>query len=88
MSINFSFLRTLLLMTPNAVVLSVFIGVGGRGCPMNLRAWQAGTAFLQLIQRAPTSASAVDDMTALIICAVLRKAPLLGGFTVLLNMKM
>ena len=54
---------------------------------MNSRVWQAGTASLQLMQRVHTSASAADDMTALIICAVVRKAPLLGGFAVLLDMK-
>ena len=37
--------------------------------------------------RAPTLASAADDMTALIICTVVRIVPLLGGFAVSLNIK-
>ncbi len=46
-----------------------------------------GMASLQLMQRAPTSASAAKDMTALIISAIVRMAPLFGGLAVLLDMK-
>jgi hypothetical protein len=36
---------------------------------------------------APTSASAADDSTALIICEIVITAPLLGGVSVSLDMK-
>ena len=86
MSIAFDFLMTLLLTMLSAVVLSVCIGVRGWGWPMNSRVWQVGMASLQLMYRAPTSASATKDMTALIICAIVRMAPLFGGLAVLLDM--
>ncbi len=44
-------------------------------------------ASLQLMSRASTSASAAKDMTALIICVIVRMAPLFGGLAVLLDMK-
>ncbi len=44
-------------------------------------------ASLQLMQRAPTSASAAEDMTVLIICAIMRMAQLFGVLAVLLDMK-
>ncbi len=43
-------------------------------------------ASLQLMFRAPISASAVDDMTALMICKIVRIAPLLPGILLLLDM--
>ncbi len=45
----FQFLDMLLLTMPSAVVLSVCIGVGDWGWPMNLRVWWAGMASLQLM---------------------------------------
>ena len=39
----------MLLTTPRAVVLLVFIGVGGCGCPIAIIVWRAGTASRQLI---------------------------------------
>ncbi len=86
MSTAFNFLIMLLLTMPSAVVLPIYIGVGGWGWPMNSRVWQVGMASLQLMYRAPTSASATKDMTALIICAIVRMAPLFGGLAVLLDM--
>ncbi len=47
----------------------------------------AGTASQQLMYSAPISALAAEDMTALIICAMVWIAPLLAGDGVLSDMK-
>ena len=80
-----SFLAILLVTTPCAVVLYVYIDVGGCVCPISSRAWRAGMASLQLMKSAPSSASAADDMTALMIFAIVNTAPLLVGNTVLFD---
>ena len=41
--------------------------------------------YLQLMNSAPSSASAADDMTALMILAIANTYPLLGGNAVLLD---
>ena len=41
----------------------------------------------QLMKRTTSSASDAEDITALILCAMVMTAPLLGGMTELLNMK-
>ena len=61
------------------MVLSVCIGAGGCLCPRRLRVCWARMASLQLMYRAPILASAADDMTALMICEIVRIAPLLRG---------
>ena len=76
-----------LLITPSAVVFLVCIGVGGCGCPIAMSSWQAGMDSLQLMQRVPSYTSAADDMTNLMICAMARKAPLLGGSVEFLERK-
>ena len=68
---------TLLLTTPLAVELSVCIGVGGCGCPISANMFLMCTASLALMKSAPNSASAAEDITALIICATLCMLPLL-----------
>ena len=73
--------------TPNAVVLLVCIGVGGCLCPRDSKTCLAGTASRQLMNNAPTSASAAEDSTALIICEIVITAPLLCGVSVSLDMK-
>ena len=87
MSIDFNFFMTLLLTTPNAVVLPVCIGVGGYLCPMNSRMCRAGTASPQFMYSAPTLALAADDSTALIICDIVNTAPLLVSVSALFDMK-
>ena len=88
MSIAFNFLITFWLTTPNAVVLSVCIGVGGCLCPRNSKTCLAGTAASrQLMNNALTSASAAEDSTALIICEMVITAPLLSGVSASLDMK-
>ena len=72
-------LAIFLLTTPKAVVLSVCTGVGGCLCPMILSACRAGIASLQLMKRAPSLASAVESITAMIIWETVRPAPLFDG---------
>ena len=71
----------LLSTTPTAVLLSICIGVLGCLCPSSYSVILAGTASRALINIAFNSASAADDITALMIWAVLSTAPLLGGST-------
>ncbi len=63
------------------------MGVGGCGCPKNSKSCLAGTALRQLMKSAPILASAAEDRTALIICKIVITAPLFGGVSVLLDMK-
>ena len=72
---------------PCAVVLSVYIGVGGCLCPIFPRSWRSGLDYLQLVKSAPSSASDADDMNALMILEIFNTAPLLGGNAVLLDIK-
>ncbi len=44
-------------------------------------------ASQQFMYRAPISASAADDIMALMICAIVRTAPLFGGSALLFDMK-
>ena len=88
MPIDFSgFLEMMLVTTLYAVVLYVCIGVGGFVCPIFSSACLAGMASLQLMKRAPSSASSADDMTALMILVVVNTAPLLGGNAMFFYMK-
>ena len=54
-------------------------------CPISSRDWRAGIASLQLMNDAPSSASSADDMTPLVILAIVKNAPLLGGNAVLFD---
>ena len=79
--ISIAFIRLgciLLLMTPSAVELSVWIGVRGCGCPSLASICRKHTASFALRNSAPNSTSAADDITALIIVPMVRIAPLLG----------
>ena len=58
------------LMIPLAMMLIVGIGVGDNGSPISYSIFLMWTASLALKKRAPTSASAVEDITALISCAM------------------
>lgn len=77
----------LLFTIPQAVELSVWMGVGGWGCPISSRICLIYTVSLALVHSAPSSASAADDMTALMICAMFRMDPLGGGMSSLFNRK-
>ena len=52
---------------PRAVVLSVWIGVGGLMWPISSSAVRAVTACLEFMNNAPILASVADDMTFLMI---------------------
>ena len=82
-----NFMEMLLVTTPCAVVLSICIDVGGRVCHISSSDWRSGMASLQLMKSAPSSASNADEITALMILAIVNTAPLLGGNTLLFDMK-
>ena len=69
------------IMKPRAVVLSVWIGVGGWMWPISLRVVRAVTACLEFMNNAPILASAADGMTFLMICATLSTATIFSGFS-------
>ena len=77
----------LLVTTPCVVVLSVCVGVSGCVCPISSRAWSDGMDYLQFMNISPSSASAYDYMTSLMILAIVNTAPLLGGNAVFLHEK-
>jgi hypothetical protein len=80
--------KILLVSSACAVALSVCIGVRGCGWSSSMRVCHMETAVFALMNRAPNSASAADDMTAQIICEMLRTAPLLKGISSLPAMNM
>ena len=67
----------LLFTTPFAVELSIWMGVGDWGCPISARMFLMYTNSFVLIHSTLSSASAADDMTALMTCDMLIMA-LLG----------
>ena len=78
---------TLLLTTPSAVELSVWIGVGGCLWPISLRMARMYTASRAMMYKAPSLALAADDITFLMIWAMLRTAPLFCGIAALFDRK-
>ena len=68
-----------LLVTPTAVELSVWIGDFGCGQPILVRVLRRGTMLFAHMKRPARSASAAEDMTNLIICAMARTGPLSDG---------
>ena len=76
---------TLLLTTPFAVELSVCIREGGCGCLISSKIFLMCTASLALMNSAPNSASAAEDIAFLIIGATLWMLPMLGGTSALLD---
>ena len=71
--------KMLLLANPSAVELSVCIGVGGWGCPSSSSVVFSGNAAFALMNSPPSSASAADAITALMMLATFNTAPLFGG---------
>jgi hypothetical protein len=74
-----AFGNILLVSSACAIALSVCIGAHGCGWPSSTSVWHIEMAVFALMNRAPSSASAADDMTAQIICKILRTPPLLKG---------
>ena len=71
-----------LLTTPHAVLLSVWIGVLGCLCPVSSNRCLINTASCALTYRAPSSASAALEITVPSIFSTLSTAPLFGGSSV------
>ena len=80
--------RILLVSSACAVELSVWIGVCGCGCPISSSVFCMDTTIFALMNSAPSSASAADDITAFIICEMFNTAPLLMGISLLPAMNM
>ena len=64
-----------LLTTPLAVVLSVWMGVTRCVHPIYVNVRRIGISSFALTLSAPSSASAVDEMTNLMICLMVRTGP-------------
>ena len=56
-------------------------------CPILSMAWRAGMDYLKLMSSYPSSASATDDMTALMILDIVNNAPLFGDTYVFVDIK-
>ena len=69
-----------LLTTPEAVELSVWIRDGGCFQPIYINVWRMGTISLAIMYSAPSSASAAEDITNLMIWAIVRIAQFQSGF--------
>ena len=68
-----------LLVTPTAVELSHWMRILGCGHPILMSAWHSGTIYLDMVKRPASSASELDDMTFLIICAIVGNGMLWRG---------
>jgi hypothetical protein len=68
----------LLVMMPRAVLLSVWMGVGGCLCPISLRRCRMGIASRKFMYSAPSLALAALDMTALGIFGDVEHGPIVG----------
>ena len=64
---------------PEAVELSVFIGVGGWGCPISSNVVRNITASLPLTKSPPISASAADAITFFMMEHTACSGPFGGG---------
>ena len=69
---------TLLFIMPPADKLSVCIGIGSCGWPISSRICHISTALHVFMYDAPNSVLYADNITVLIILAILRIAPLFG----------
>ena len=68
--------ETMVLFTTHAYVeLSLWIGVGGCGQNFSIRVYQMGTISLAEMKRPPSLASAAEDITNIMICAIVRMGP-------------
>ena len=74
-------------MTVSAIALSVCRGVGGCLCPSSLLMILMNTALCAIMYSPASSTSVADDMTFLIMCAIMSTTPLFGGMVVLLERK-
>ena len=61
--------------TPADVKLLVWIGDGGCFQPISMNVWQMGIIFLAIMYIAPSFASAAEDITNMMIWAIVRISP-------------
>ena len=71
----------------SAIALSVCSGVCGCLCPISSRMILMYTASRAMMYMPASSASVADVMTCLMICAMLRTAPLFAGIAASLERK-
>jgi hypothetical protein len=76
------------LLYPVAVVLSVYIGVGGCLCPNSSNVVLRTAPSLAFIKTAPFSASAADNIMCLRTLLMIKIAPLLRFLSVLVLLPM
>ena len=62
-----------------AVKLSVWIGILGYGHPISMRVWRIGTIYLAVMNNPEISPLVAEDMTYLIMCAMVSMGPLWRG---------
>ena len=67
------------LVTPTG--LEFLISIGFLGCchPVYIKIWRMGAIYLVMVNNPASLASAPEDMTYLIICAMVRIGPLYHG---------
>jgi hypothetical protein len=75
------------LMTASAIALLVYRGIGGCLCPNSLSIILMYTALCAMMQSPASFALVANEMTFLIMCAMLSTAPLFGDTVVLLERK-
>ena len=68
-----------LLMTPAAVELSVWIGDGGCFQPIYINVWRIGTIYLVVMYSVPSSASTDEEITNLMVWSIVRISPFHSG---------
>ena len=68
-----------LLVTPTAVELSIWMGEGGCHQPILMRVCWSGTISLAVMKSPTSLALAAEDMTNLMMLAMVRIGPLKGG---------
>ena len=68
-----------LLTTPTAVEFSVWMGEGGWGHPISISVWSKGNIAFAVMNSATRSDSASEDMTNLMMVAMVRVVPLNVG---------
>ena len=67
------------LVTPTDVGLSHWMGVLVCSHPIFVIAWSSGTISLEMVKRPASSDSEADNMTFLVICAIVSTGPLWRG---------
>ena len=88
MSIDFVHFGCILpLVTASAIELSVCSGVSGCLCPISSSMILMQTASRAITYKPANSAYVADDITCLMMCAMLRTAPLFCGMVLSLERK-